>query len=104
MTQLIDLETPCFYIEFCWVSKSDFDKYGEDSKRTHYSRVSWYYDGPENKALAGYYDWLARAMERGDIVFRKECSPVTGYYLKIRREPARHSVIANWGSCDLRSF
>jgi len=97
----IDLETPCFYIDIRWVAKDFYEKYGEDSKRTHFSCVAWYVDGPFSEAQFSFDQYVKAAIARGDVIVKAVISPVTGYFLKRHREPVRRSLVSD---PDWRSY
>jgi hypothetical protein len=104
MTQpTITDDTPCFHIDVTYVSREFFEKYGEESKRTHWSRTDWYVDGLKEKAEKQFNEYVELLKSRGDVIIRAYCDELDEYYRNLRRQP-RRSVIANWGTCDLRSF
>lgn len=92
MPKVITAETPCFHIDVRWVAKNYFEKYGEESKRTHFSCVSWYVDGSKEEAEESLNNYLNR-MKDYAVIIRADCLPVTGYFLKLHREPARKRLL-----------
>lgn len=97
-------ETPCFFIKVCRIDKSALKEYPyAEARQWHTLCTSTYLDGTKADADRWIADYVRALTARGDAVVDAVCLELSEFERHERRHP-RRSVIADWGSCDLRCF